>query len=506
MQPIGNGPSLSIFSLSEGDDLAPFDRMTLKRFHELYRDWVCAPRQFERGVGSRVPVPVYNVGLLHSSSSFRYAVLVFMAYVNNGRDFDRFGYLAKSYEGVRAAIASNSILEVVYASYMMAVYSLIAEGSMETILVNCHQFCRSLKLLPTFPTIVGNEELLWIETLWQGVLTSLYYGHRDTFFNNFDRLTRLESLQKILHDSTWLLPSRRDIKNLPLSMTSEVICQKITSLSIYMQFYLDHFLFRAAYSGNDEGLEEIDSLRTALKDTVRRIRQLIPHLSNIRDYIHNAYSIPNMQTPSDGPTNDFLHFANLQPRGLKIAANPRPRDTSLALLYTYARLIEKLLDPAADFSTDAATDIYHSAIALCRLCASFGTLRSSTTPMVLLLVKRSLFWAGLVLTKTKFPAGKTPLLTGFNSVAHAWIEDKLQQYVYLDHSAPHCRTLVGEEDIVRQLMEASDRCILFKDIWTIKAGEVALFEYTTILVPSFSCLSLVKFTYAPRHGRMLEII
>src|SRR5271169_1230031 len=94
----------------------------------------------------------------------------------------------------------------------------------------------------------------------------------------------------------------------------------------------------------------------------------------------------------------------LRPRGLK-SAEPKAQDTALALLYTFARLLKNMLDPMADFDESIVTDIYRSTIALCRLCASFPN-RSLSNPTVSLLVKRSLFWAGMILTKSTFQEGK----------------------------------------------------------------------------------------------------
>src|SRR5208282_203382 len=85
--------------------------------------------------------------------------------------------------------------------------------------------------------------------LWQRVLTSLYYVHRDNIAFDFFGLpifsVEFETLQQLLSDSTCLLPSDGTISRLPSSTTAAWICQKIYSLSIYMQFYWDRFLIQA---------------------------------------------------------------------------------------------------------------------------------------------------------------------------------------------------------------------------------------------------------------------
>ena len=383
--------------------------MHIRDFYAIWPPSRYSPLQFSSQLGSQLGVPLYNVGISHSSNLYRFAILVLMSYLNDRSNSDTFEYLGQFYQQAQKCIDSCSVLEVVYASYVVAVYSLIGGVSIEMAIDNCHQFCRSFVALR--PWMIDDDELLWLETLWQKVLSSLYYVHRDSILFNgigepLGSMESIEHLQQLLHRSSSLLPPKEDISELRLSMTTEWICQKVISLSVYMQFYLDHFLFRVTFKAGAEGTR---SLRAGLRDILGRIIQLIIHVSSIRDYIHNAYSIQSellVDSSYDGPTNDFLYFSDVQPRGLK-SADPKERDTALALLYTFARLIKNMLEPAADFDEKATTDIHHSTIALCRLCASFPTC-SFNTPIVTLLVKRSLFWAGMILTKSRFLQGKAP--------------------------------------------------------------------------------------------------
>lgn len=401
--------SLYVIQPPENQRLTSLDGMYIESFEALFRS---GPTAFRSQLASRPRwVPVYNVCQSHSSILLRSAVMVLMSYLKNKQcDHETMQYLEQFYGEARISIGTDSVLEIVYASYIMAVYSLVAGDSLKMAFVNCLQFCRSLAVLLGKSSTVGPEELSWIEMLWQEVMSSLYYIHRDSLLHGVGGRARLEEslghLQQILTLSKYLLPSEEQITKLPLSMTTEVICQKIVSLSIYMQLYLDYFLFRkSGYDGYFKGAEEERIIRAELIDILGKIIRLITHLSNIPDYIHHAYSIrSDLDAKFDGPANDFLHFPNLQPRGLKSAANPGERDTALALLYAFARLLKNMLDINADIDQEASTDIHHSAIALCRLCASFPS-HSFEGPMAPLLVKRTLFWAGLILTESKFSAG-----------------------------------------------------------------------------------------------------
>ena len=353
--------------------------MYIQSFEALWPHSLSGPTAFPSQLVSRSRwVPVYNVCQSHSSLLLRTAVMVLMSYLkNNTCDNETMEYLGQFYGEAQHSITTNSVLDIVYASYIMAVYCLIAGDSLKTAFVNCLQFCRSLAVLITNSSMVGPQELSWIEMLWQEIMSSLYHLHRDSLFYGVGPRARLEEslgfLRLILELSVYLLPSEEQIAKLPLSMTTEVICQKIVSLSIYMQVYLDYFLFRKnCFDGGIGSADDEIMVRARLMDVLEKIIQLIPHLSNIPDYIHHAYAIPpDLTAGFESPANDFLHLPNIQPRGLKSAANAGERDIALALLYAFARLLKNILDIDVDTNEEASTVIDHSSIALCRLCASF---------------------------------------------------------------------------------------------------------------------------------------
>ena len=339
--------------------------------------------------------------------------------------------------------------------------------------------------------------------MWQDVLISLYYVHRDPVVNTPDAPAQLheslEQLQRLLSQSSGLLVSEDDISKLPFSMTTEVICLKITSLSIYMQFYFDYFLFRATSYPNGTGTE---SVKFRLSDVLRRLLQLISRLSNICDYIHHAHSdsISEPNNDTDSP-NEFLHWPDLHALGLRSASDPKERDTTLALLFTFARLLQKVLDQTVDVNKDKDIEIHQSAIALARLCTSFPRRQPNTGRMISLLMKRSLFWAGIMVTESRavqgYPISYFLIISVYN-----WINDKLQECVSTDQNLQMDSFIVAEGDVLVEFMEKAGKTRSFNDLWTVKAKGMSIFSYNATLATWFFGLNLVKFD----DQRVLQII
>ena len=373
------------------DPLTPWEVENLLQFFKFWDPRQCGPVQFPCGLNQRLAIPLCNVGLIQSSRIYRAAVLVFMSSLQNNNSQER--YLAKFYEQAHNCINERSLLELVSASYIVAVYSLIGGLSITAVITHCQQFCHSFVALNS--SMVTERENLWIETLWQKILSSLYYLHRDNLVfdsvgGNIQAIESLERLEQVLLNSSPVLPSFSEISTLRLSMTTEWICQKTMSLSLYAQYHFDHFLYLAPIKAEKERTRV---LQATLVDILDRLIQLIPHVSPIRDYIHDAYPTKDqLNSCMNGNLNEFLGFPNVRPRGL--GSYPRDRDTALALLYTFSRFIKDILEAAENEETESA-EIDMSAIAMCRLCASFPT--RSSDAIVRLLLKRSVFWAGMVL-------------------------------------------------------------------------------------------------------------
>ena len=229
-------------------DLSESDSDSMERFYMQWHTGSDGPMQFRSRLASSIFVPLYNPG--HSSTLFSSAILVLMSrFETEKNDQDKLANLAVFFRRARESLNANSLSEIVYSSYIIAVHALISEDSIETVLTNSLQFCRALKALVDSRT-VQDDELLWMETLWQGLLLPLFYICRCLLFKNFDgpreELVNViwSQVQELLDVSSCISPSDSDIANLHLS--TEIVCQKIRSLSISMQFYLDYFLFEAS--------------------------------------------------------------------------------------------------------------------------------------------------------------------------------------------------------------------------------------------------------------------
>src|SRR5208282_4576154 len=84
-----------------------------------------APRRFSSALGTRAAIPFYNVGIGLLSKLYRTAIFVLTTYlqdnVSNQRTYE---YLARFYQLAQICINNQSVLELVYASYIIAVYAL----------------------------------------------------------------------------------------------------------------------------------------------------------------------------------------------------------------------------------------------------------------------------------------------------------------------------------------------------------------------------------------------
>ena len=437
----------------------------------------------------------------YSSSLYRSAIFVLMSYhvkSSNPDDADETNrYIARYRLEVQNCLNNGSLLEAVYASYVVAVFSIVGGESIDAAIIYCQHFCKC------FVALTRQQKTMdaWIELLWRDALAGLYYVHRNMIIRfSFDSMDRWEAL---LGTSYRLLVSGEDIANLPVSMTTEQICHKIKSLSIYMQFYLDIFLIRT--NRNEPSAAKIKIARDRLYSILDRITRLVSHLSNISDYIYYAYRQDPSTVPVHNRAPNFSVYPAVEPRSLKAGAEPFVRDTALAILYAFARLLKNMLEPTADINGKIKLDIVNSAIAICRLCANLPI----EGPMGTWIAKRSLFWAGIILTESNYPAG-TLLFSffWFLTLVDSWcIKSRLHDCI---RSPYHWGTFAFPQEeeaaLVEELFQEADQCTSMKDIWKLGTGNHSLFYYTHFLTTWFFGLNLARFEHKPHVGRCLEII
>ena len=402
----------SIPQLLSDEILTSSERMKIQMFYTLWPSNCCGPQQFCSRLLPRVNVPVYNAGLSPSSALFRSAIVVLMSNLKTQcSDSETPSHLQVFYTRAGECVNANATSEIVYSSYIIAAYALICKGSIQDALELCLLFCHGLKAFARSGT-ARDDEVLWSETLWQGLFIPLFYICRDLLFKNIadpgeQLMNRIWSqLQEILDVSSCILPSDADIEGLPLSMCTETICHKIRSLSIYMQFYMDYFLFRASRH-SEIFLEDANPILLSLHKILGQIILLIDQLSNISDYIHDSYTVcPDILDFNHRSTHhDLRHLTNLQPRGLQSATGATYRDAALVSLYIFSRFMKTLLEEENELNEKVVLEVYHSAIALCRVCGSFPR-EGSSDFMAPSIMERNLFWAGIILRKHQFPTGR----------------------------------------------------------------------------------------------------
>jgi hypothetical protein len=132
-----SGAGQNLFSLfltpqpSDDERLTSSEWMHVMEFHSFWPPLQYSPRLLTSQLGTDVGIELYNVPHLnsHSSNLYRSAVLVLMSYLKNKSSSNTPRYLAKYHHEGQKCIDNASDLEVVFASYMLAVYSLLGGGS-----------------------------------------------------------------------------------------------------------------------------------------------------------------------------------------------------------------------------------------------------------------------------------------------------------------------------------------------------------------------------------------
>ena len=357
----------SIFPTSQVldiDDLTTLEWRNIQEFDCLWLSTGFNPLLLPSCLNSKVKIPLYNVRS-YSSRLYRLVVLMFISHIKNGSsDRRKFNYLVKLYSHVRKCFHDKSVplLELVHASYLMAVFSLVGGSSIQEANLNCLQFSRAFNALWTMCTI-DDDEFVRLETLWQKLVSSLYDIHRDNVDLNRIRqsdsfMNSIETMHGMLNETSFLLQVNP-------SMTTSCMYHKLISLTIYMQFHFDHFLLREIWNTD---VEDARITSGELDKILKHIAELFAQHSNICDYINDAYlSELDLETDFDTSTNKFSCFSNVQCS--EQLSQPTDRDVTLGLVYVFHRLVKDILESTAE--NDKTVNIYRLASALCRLCMSF---------------------------------------------------------------------------------------------------------------------------------------
>ena len=397
------------------------DSVYLQYFDIKYRQPVC-DREIVVLLGYGYAAPLYRIDFPISSPPFRAAVLTLASYLMRSKPHDdTLNYYAAFCMCAQKAIQNGELVDLVYASYFMLMYARLSRDSIETVFVHGLQFCRSMQALFSNRESFSVEELSWMIRLWQSVIWTLYYLHwhlyawadadlsvagqvtvvagqdADRNITPSDYVTMggtLKELTKALDSSSFAL--------LPDScLDKAALHRRLESLLIHMQVYFEVFLSQAGLRADYGIIRTNQTARDQLRSILEEIINLIRCIPGITTYLNDVLqNIDRYLATAYHPAEDD-GFANFFALNRSDRSRPERDDIHAALIYYSAQLFLHLLDSDIDYdSIRAMTLVYCSAFALCRICFDFGRIDGRNCSII----KRSLFWAGLVLTKSKYPA------------------------------------------------------------------------------------------------------
>lgn len=322
----------------------------------------------------------------------------------------------------------------------MVVYSCCCVESFESVLVNCLQFCRVIRAWISERRTSLLVDCEWIVTLWQSSILAVFDIHRSLYILSkrgkgfyLDNMSLIDvSIQEDQLDDSWRMDiTIKDMLEI-IDVSSSVLLmepctvaitprQQLQTLLIYKQIYFEHFIHEVNYKADITifaGLSNHNLVvrsaiaRQQLMDVLYRITEVISHIPNMARLLNHAQDIErylNKHTPP--PSFQFNFLRRFPPLfGHDNSRVERP-DIYFALIYFSATLFTAMLDPHIDYKENSQRLMFHSALALCRLV--HGSRRIDADNFSL--IRRSIFWAGLVLTNTRYPVGNALQEIGANA-------------------------------------------------------------------------------------------
>ena len=337
---------------------------------------------------------------------------------------DTYAYYGVYYRAASESIATKDVVSLMHASYVMALVSCLHEATTHDALIHCAQFCRTVQPCAERPG-VSPKERSCLKGLWSDVIRTayLYYWfdqHRhelneaavwsrtDIFlevnrrdeprdYGASDRLSGLNDLAEILTIS------------LPFVYADTAQCfdpfVQLYCNSIYMQVYLEQRLFEACVTREVAASASTKSLHSILVQIITLIEHLDRPPCVLREQWLRCYSAISI---SSFPDLGFNHDAICNCDAISCSAF---WDIGLTILYISSRLLLNLLCCDLD-RNENEVEVHKSALAtihLLRLAESEFSKEAGHSA----LLRRTLFWAGLILYKRADPQGnmKQSILT-----------------------------------------------------------------------------------------------
>ena len=365
---------------------------------------------------------VYRVDFDITSRPYRAAILALasLACLNpidyrNGGNPDTNFYCAIYYRAAAEAIATKDVASLMYASYIMAILNCAYEPCSWTRLVHCAQFCRTVHAF--LDDQVSERYSHWVLELWYSLVRiacEQYWFKRSRSFL-FDiwwwhGYASTAPLSGVKCFTTRTVISFREEPNHERAVSTLMEIREISAPFIYLgcdtqiqirnglfDFHVlfENFLYQAR---NSESIRRVDSTRELLHDTIVHVITLIERLPLHGTLLHDWFRCYYAVTAK---TTSWCDSVNSEETLVKAV------DT--ILLYASSRMLVKLfshdLDPNEADQVEACT----SALATVHLIWSAREILSKTHPS---LIRRTLFWAGLILYKANNSRGNCPPLSG----------------------------------------------------------------------------------------------
>ena len=381
---------------------------------------------FEKKSGLTFPprlisyVPLYRLDFDIASKPFRAATLALASLAFNGeRQDDTNSYYTMYINASNEALAVKDVVSLVYASYVMAIFFCLYEHSTEEVLVHCTQFCRVVEAI--LEREIPETERLWLIKLWHSVVRSAYHHywvhqnlecfgtvearaiaakHADhSSFRIFhseipiDRRWRennINTFLEILRISTPFASPEGPCLEIPIQLQNDLL---------YLQIYLENFLFQTTFNDSSPPHNlSTEPLYKVLVQIVAFIETFPSRASLLADWFR-CYNMT--QAVTNKVEIESFHSSTICRTVRQTLLGP----LDLTMIYGSSRLFIKLLSSDLDKDEDDAVEACNLALATVELIWATRWMTLETTYPAL--IRRSLFWAGLILYKGNNARGNT---------------------------------------------------------------------------------------------------
>ena len=333
--------------------------------------------------GPLIPVPRAKV--LISSKPLLYAILAYASYSKTGAesDINTLQYMDQCYKHLRKAIATASVVDIVYACYTLIVLAFETAETTEVILAHLGGVCQGIRVLQSNPAWIGTREFLWMERMWQNIFHRIYYRLQRTCDDPSALASQVKEIYGILKScNPFMLRDKEPL----LDGWKEQKIQRFHSLGIHLQYCFIHYLLQTSFARDIEGEDDLVSIAYRFDEILTQILKAVPEI-DCQQFVDDLYK--SCQYDYIGPG----------------FPGPIPEEPLSYYDITLSLYFSSIIIRGVLWSEPYCT-LKSAAVSLCRIVA----LRSDVHPPGSLFEIRNLFLAGLVLTKYLYPIGNSESL------------------------------------------------------------------------------------------------